>query len=65
MKVFGKEYEEIKHIPISRLWGYFDFLNRYYKSEDELIRDQQKKYKNVGNVDWDKEVKKLKSIKGK
>jgi len=60
LKFYGKEYDEIKHIPISRLWGYFDYMGDYNKSQEELIDEQQKKFKKVQDIDWSDEVKELK-----
>lgn len=60
LKFYGKEYDEIKHIPISRLWGYFDYMRDYNKSQEELIDEQQKKFKKVEDIDWSDEVKELK-----
>jgi hypothetical protein len=61
LKFYGKEYEEIKHIPISRLWGYFDYMEKFYKSQDELIDEQKQKFAAVKQADWDEEVKRLKN----
>jgi hypothetical protein len=47
------------------LWGYFDYIERLHKTEEELIDEQKKKLKEVGNVDWESEVKALKELKGK
>ena len=58
LKFFGKEYEEIKRIPVSRLWGYFDYMERYYK--DSTKTPQDIKSEKVADVDWDDEVKELK-----
>ena len=63
LKLFGKEYEEIKHVPVSRFWGYFDYIKKFYKTEEELIEDHKQEL--AKKVDWDSEVKKLKGIKGK
>ncbi len=60
LKFYHKEYEEIKHIPINRLWGYFDFMADYYKSQEELINEQQRKFNKVKEIDWAEEVKELK-----
>ena len=35
-------------------------MEQYCKSQDELINDQQKKYKKVKKADWKDEVKALK-----
>ena len=61
MKFYGKEYEEIKHIPISRLWGYLDFMGQYHKSQEELIDEQKRKFKKVKEIDWAGEVRELKN----
>ena len=42
------------------MWGYFDYMENYYKSQEELIDEHQRKLKNVQEVDWDDEVKELK-----
>ena len=34
-------------------------MENYYKSQEELINEQQKKFKNVKEVDWDDEVREL------
>jgi len=60
LKFFGKEYEEIKHIPVSRLWGYFDYMEKYYKSQEEAMDEQKRKFEKVEEADWDSEVKELK-----
>ena len=61
MKFYGKEYDEIKHIPLSRFWGYVDFMADYNKSQEELIDDQKKKISKVKQIDWAGEVKELKN----
>jgi len=65
MKFYHKEYDEIKHIPLSRFWGYMDFISNYNKSQDELLNEQQAKISKAKNIDWDEEVKELKYDTGK
>ena len=42
------------------MWGYFDYMEKYYKSQEELIDENQRKLKNVQEVDWNDEVRELK-----
>jgi hypothetical protein len=52
LKFYGKEYEELKHIPISRLWGYVDFINHYNKTPDKCKQSIQK----AKDLDWSDEI---------
>ncbi len=58
MKFYGKEYDEIKHIPIRRLWGYFDYMAEYNKPPEERLKED--KIRKAKDKDWDKEVKEAK-----
>ena len=35
LKFYNKEYEEIKNIPISRLFGYLEYMNEYIKESNK------------------------------
>jgi len=56
LKFYGKEYDEIKHIPVSRFWGYLDYMVEYNK----IQTPEEAKVKKVKDADWDDEVKELK-----
>jgi len=59
LKFYGKEYEEIKHIPISRLWGYFDYMGEYNKDPKDAL--EEAKAEAIKKADWGDEVKELKA----
>ncbi|MDD5013722.1 MAG: hypothetical protein PHW73_01295 [Atribacterota bacterium] len=58
LKFYHKEYDEIKHIPINRLWGYFDFMAEYHNNLNKDPEDIKRE--NIDKVDWNNEVKELK-----
>ena len=47
-------------MPVSRFFGYVDWMNDYHKTQDELISQEQKKFKQAKKADWSDEVKALK-----
>ena len=58
LKFYGKEYDEIKHIPISRFWGYLDYMVEHNKQLSQT--PEEAKAEKVKEADWDDEVKELK-----
>ena len=43
------------------MWGYFDYMEQFYKSQEEIIDEQKHKFNKVKDADWTEEVRELKN----
>jgi len=55
MQFYHKEYDEIRLMPVSRFFGYIEYMNNYYNAQNTTPRDSS--ISKAKELDWGDEIK--------